>query len=155
MRRLLSICLIAFATACSTTPAVPSIPPAQAYRQAVDELIATTKVSDGYHTTSMNEDSPCRFSFQIQPGRQSTLSISFDVRTLNLNAVSEPTYGQARQIEAPKRSFACSKPSEMCTNYAGMAINFAAIASPTPQDLERAHDALRRIQAICAKGLPQ
>jgi len=50
----------------------------------------------------MSEVEPCKFAFEISPGRQSILQLSFDVRQLNLDAVFTAE-GQAAESEFPAR----------------------------------------------------
>jgi hypothetical protein len=61
-----------FIVACSTPPAAPSPP---TYSEAVAALIAATRTSEPFQSTTMMEVKPCTFLYEISPGRQSTLGI--------------------------------------------------------------------------------
>lgn len=128
---------------------------AQLYLQAADDLIATTRTQDSYQSTAMRELEPCKFAFEIAPGRQSILQFSFDVRQLNLNAVSAAV-GQAAQSEFLARRVACAENQGLSVSYNGAPVDYVEIVSPTPEDLDRALGALRhqiRVPAGAPAGL--
>lgn len=155
MRKSLSIGALAFfalgAAACATLPQPPSTP-ALSYRQAVEILIAATRTQDDSQSTALRELQPCRFAYDISPGRQSTLQFTFDVRQLDLNAVSTAT-GQIRH-SAFAREIACAKDQGFCVNYTGLPVPFVGIAAPTAEDFDRALGALRAIDAVCRSSAP-
>lgn len=177
MRELISISVLVFAVlctaGCSTPVSTPNGSPsviggpassaggagqsadaaAQLYRQAVDDLIATTRTQDSYQSTAMRELEPCKFAFEIAPGRQSILQFSFDVRRLNLNSVSAAE-GQAAQSEFFARRIACAKNQGFCASDNGMPVDYVEIVSPTPEDLDRALGALRQAQSVCLQASP-
>lgn len=99
----------------------------------------------------MREVAPCEFAFEIAPGRQSILQFSFDVRQLNLSAVSAAG-GQAAQSEFFARRFACAADQGFCVSYNGMPVDYVDIVSPTPEDFDRAHNALRHAQSACLQA---
>lgn len=152
------------AVGCSTQAPAPAADPAssggtgqnadaaaQLYRQAVDELIVTTRTQDSYQSTAMRELEPCRFAFEIAPGRQSILQSSFDVRLLNLDAISAAE-GQAGESEFFARRIACAEDQGLCTSDNGFPADYVEIVSPTLEDLDRALGALRRAQSVCLQA---
>lgn len=144
------------AAACSTPipqeAAASQTAPPLSYSQSVDDLIAATRTQDSFQSTTMREVKPCMFAFDIAPGRQSYLQFSFDVRQLNLDAISG-AQGQVGQ-SAVSRRIACAEVHGACASYTGMPVPFVEIASPTLNDLERALGALRRLQTLCKMAPP-
>ncbi|WP_291845257.1 hypothetical protein [Maricaulis sp.] len=96
----------------------------------------------------MAELEPCKFAYEIIPGRQSRLQYAFDVRHLDLDATSQAE-GQAGETEYSARRIACGEAHGFCVSYVGMSIHHVEIVSPTPEDLDRALVALRQAQAAC------
>ncbi len=125
----------------------------QSYRQAVDDLIAATRVRSSLLSANLRELEPCKFALEIAQGRQSVLQYSFDVRQLNLNESSEVA-GQSAEAEFVARDISCAENQGNCVNYVGMQIDSFTIVSPTTNDLERAGDALRRAQSVCLQAPP-
>lgn len=168
VRKLVSMSALLFAVlcaiGCSVLTSAPAAGPAssggagqsadaaaQLYRQAVDELIARTRTQDSFQSTAMREIEPCKFAFEIAPGRQSILQSSFDVRLLNLNATSAAE-GQASQSESFARRIACADNQGLCASDNGMPVDYVEIVSPTPEDLDRALGALRQAQSVCLQA---
>jgi hypothetical protein len=144
------------ATACSTPgtskPAAAEPPSPQAYREAVDALIAATRTQVDYLGTSMREVQFCRFALDISPGRQSILQFAFDVRQLDVNAVSA---AEGQVAGAPfSRRIACAKDQGFCTYYTGMPYPYVDIPASTAEDMDRALRALRALDSICRKPPP-
>jgi hypothetical protein len=71
---------------------------------------------------------------------------------LNLQAVSAAG-GQVAQ-SAFSRRIACAADQGACASNTGMPVAFVDLAAPTPEDFDRAMDALRRLQAICRSTPP-
>lgn len=149
--------MAACAAACSTPPPpgvqATSETAAQLYSEAVDDLIAATRTQGAYQSTSMRELEPCKFAFSISPGRQSTLQYAFDVRHLNLRATSAAT-GQAGEGEFVSSAVSCAKKQGRCVSYIGMAVSGVEIVSPTPEDMDRALNALRQAKSACLAAPP-
>jgi hypothetical protein len=145
---LLSVCVAACATPPAPTPQSPAetLPP---YSQVVANLTAATRTADPYQNTAMLEREPCLFAYEISPGRQSTLQFAFDVRLLNLNAVSAAE-GQASQ-SAYSRRIACAANKAGCATFNGAPVGYIEIAGQSPEDLDRAVGAMRQAQEICAQ----
>jgi hypothetical protein len=145
---LLAVC----AAACATPPAPTPRSPAEAlppYSQVVANLISATRTADPYQNTAMLEREPCLFAYEISAGRQSTLQFDFDVRLLNLNAVSAAE-GQASQ-SAYSRRISCAANKAGCATFNGGPVGYIEIAGQSLEDLDRALGALRQAQAICAQ----
>lgn len=148
-----ALCVASCSTPVSTATGASNTPATQTYSQIAAELIAATRTQDSYQSTAMSELGSCRFAYEIAPGRQSVLQFSFDVRQLNLNAISTAE-GQAAQSEFFARRIACASNQGFCASYNGRPIDYVEIVSPTPEDLDRALGALRHAQSACSQSPP-
>lgn len=161
MRTFLSIGASALTALCAAACSTPAHQTGEAqvavaglsYPQALAVLIGATQTRDDFQSTSMSEGrEPCTLFFEVAPGRQSTMGFQFDLRQLDLDAVSAAD-GQVAQSRFSRR-IACASKYGMCASNTGRPVPFVDIAAPTAEDMDRALEALRQLQTACQKPDP-
>lgn len=134
------------------TPA-PNISAAQSYGQAVNDLVAATRVRSSLLTANLRELERCKFAVAIAQGHQSVLESSFDVRQLNLSEFAE-VESMTVKGEFVARSISCAESQRGCVANMGREIDSVTIFAATVDDVERARDALRQAQMLCSQARP-